>query len=91
MVSEKEKEINPRRFKVWESAVLKQAMYHSAGIKDKLQEICIREELPIDEIKPTLISSEMLYMIVDSYLEAYDLLLKEELIHTSPKITPTLH
>jgi hypothetical protein len=86
-------ENNPRKFKVWDTAALNTAMYNAAEIKHKLEEVCNKAGLPLDEIKPTLISSELLYLLAESYLEAYDALLRENLIHTtSPhKTKPTIH
>ncbi len=85
--------INPRKFKLWDTAVLNKAMYDAAEIKHKLEQICIKEEASLGNIKPTLISSDMLYNIVNSYLEAYEALSKEKLLHIgSPhKTKPTLH
>lgn len=86
-------EINPRKFKVWDTAALNTAMYNAAEIKHSLEEICNKTGKSMDQIKPTLIASDMLYLLVDSYLEAYDALLRENLIHTtSPhKTKPVIH
>ena len=92
-MAEENKPLNPRKFKVWDTALLNNAMQHAAEIQHKLEEICNKENLPMDEIKPTLIASDMLYLIVSSYIEAYDALIMENLLHIgSPhKTKPTLH
>lgn len=84
---------NPRKFKVWDTAVLNTAMYHAAEIKHKLEKICTEEKLPMSEVNPTMIASDMLYLIVDSYIEAYTKLEMEGLIHTSSphKTKPVIH
>lgn len=93
MADENKKVINPRKFKMWDTHALNTAMYSAAEIKHKLESICVSENLPMDEIKPTLIASDMLYLIVDSYLEAYEALIRENLIYTgnNSKIKPVIH
>jgi hypothetical protein len=92
-MDDENKPINPRKFKLWDTATLNSAMYSAAEIKHKLEEICNNTGLPVDEIKPTLIASDMLYLIVNSYVEAYEALMMENLLHLgSPhKTKPTIH
>ncbi len=86
--------INPRKFKVWDTALLNEVMVDAAEVKHRLEGVCNKEHLPITEIKPTLIDSRMLYMMATAYLEAYEALVNENLLHigsATKKLKPTIH
>ncbi len=86
--------INPRKFRIWDTAILHEAMTDAVEIKHQLESICIKEDTPINEIKPTLINSRMLYVLASSYVESYEKLIAENLLHIGSKIDklkPTIH
>ena len=69
------------------------AMQQAAQIKHDLEKISESEDKPLSDIKPTLIQSDMLWFLADTYLDAYKMLMKENLIKSGNihKIQPTLN
>jgi len=89
---EYKKRRNPRAFKLWDSAVYGGVMVHAAEIKHKIEEASQQAQLPIGELKHTSIDSELLYIVVDGYLDLYRKLLNESLLKTGNiKTNPNVH
>ncbi len=82
---------NPRKFKLWDTAALTNAMYEAAEIRHKLERSCETKGVDISELDPTLINSEILYDVTLAYLASYEALMQEDLIHRSSKLKPTIH
>lgn len=84
---------SPRAARVWETANLYTAMVQAAEIKQGIEKILGEEEVSISDMKPTLVPSEMLWFLMDSYLKAYSLLMKDGLIKSGNihKISPTIN
>lgn len=84
---------NPRAADLRNTGYLYTAMQQASQIKHDLEKISVDEQKPLSEIKPTLIPSDMLWFLADTYIDAYKLLMKERLIKSGNihKIQPTLH
>ena len=84
---------NPRAAKLRETGYFYRAMHLAAQIKYDLEKLATDEQLSLSEIKPTLISSDTLWFLADTYLDAYNALQKENLIKSGNiyKIQPTLN
>lgn len=85
---------NKRAFKFIDTMYLYESMQEAIEIRNTLEEVAQKEEVEsFSDLKPTLIKSELLYNIVDSYIESYEKLLKESLITSAniSKIQPTIH
>jgi len=89
---EYKKRRNPRAFKLWDSSVFGAIMIHAAEIKSKIEVASQTADKPVDELESTSIDTELLYIIVDGYLDMYKKLLSESLIKTGNiKSNPNLH
>lgn len=83
---------NPRAFKLWDSAALGSIMVNAAEIRAKIEEASKKAEKSIDNLNPTNINTELLYFIVDGYLDIYSKLLAEGLLKTGNiKSHPEIH
>lgn len=84
---------NPRRFKVWDTALLKEALETAVHIKDDIHNIMDTNNVEIEDVSSVSVPAYTLYVLADAYVAAYDALLVEDLLHTgnSTKFTPTIH
>lgn len=84
---------NPRAADLRNTGYLYTAMQQASQIKYDLEKIAEKENIPLGELKPTVIPSEMLWFLADTYLDAYKLLMEERLIKSGNihKIQPTLN
>jgi len=82
---------NRRAFKLWDSAYLYEAMQEAVNIRSNIDKAAEVEMPPEGAIAAIPIS--LLYHLADAYIDAYDRLLKEELIKTAniSKIQPTIN
>lgn len=84
--------INPRSFRGRDSALLHEMMAKSVEIRFNIEALTHKEQLPIEEIKPSIIDTELLYKLVSCYVAQYDSLLQENLIKTgNPNSGLTIH
>jgi hypothetical protein len=89
---EYKKRRSPRAFKLWDSAVYGAVMVHAAEIKYKIEEASKNTDKSIEELGHTNIDSELLYIVVDGYLDLYRKLLGESLLKTGNiKSNPNIH
>lgn len=83
---------NPRAFRTWEQENLTLAMINCSEVKSRLEEISANENVSLDDMKPTVLPSKLLYLIVNCYTEAYKRLMNESLIKTgNVRSNPNLH
>lgn len=82
-VTIKPKRKNPRAFRVWESDILNQTMVLAMELQARLEDISVKEEVTLEEMKPSMMSSSSLYVLADSYLALYNASLREGLIRTA--------
>lgn len=89
---EYKKRRNPRAFKLWDSVVLNNTMVHAAQIKAKIEEASHTAQKPLSDLGHTNLDTELLYLIVDGYLDLYRKSLSESLIKTGNiKSNPNIH
>lgn len=83
----------PRAAKLWETTSLYNTMHTLSQLKNKIEELATKEGLAVEELKPTMISTFMLWDIAANYELAYKMLMKESLINSGniSKIQPTLN
>jgi hypothetical protein len=91
-VSTKPKKRNKRAFKLWDSKSLTTIMINASEIVNMIENLSDKENLPIEELNNTQISTALLYMFVAGYLDLYNKLLTESLIKTgNVKSTSNIH
>lgn len=83
----------PRAAKLRETGFLYAAMQQAAQLKADIEKISIETNTHLSVMKPTIISTQMLWFLADTYLNSYNMLLKENLIKSGniSKISPTIH
>jgi len=84
---------NPRAAKLRETGYFYAAMQQAAQLKYDLEKLSLEKQIPLADMKPTLIPTDMLWFLVDTYLDSYNLLQKENLIKSGniSKISQTIH
>jgi len=84
---------NPRAAKLRETGYFYTAMQQAAQLKYELERLSREQQIQLSDMKPTLIPTDMLWFLADSYLDSYNLLLKENLIKSGniSKISQTIH
>ena len=84
---------NLRVAKVWDTSYLYSAMVQSAQIKQDIEKASVEMKVPIADLGNTVVPTHMLWFIVDTYLDAYKMLMKESLIKTGNihKVSPTIN
>lgn len=85
--------LNPRVASLRDTGYMYQAMQHAAQIKHDLEKIAVDNNKTLHEIGSTSVPSYLLWFLVDTYLDSYKMLLKENLIKSGniSKIQPTLN
>lgn len=67
-------------------------MINASEIVNMIENLSDKENLPIEELNNTQISTALLYMFAAGYLDLYDKLLTESLIKTGNiKLTSNIH
>jgi hypothetical protein len=84
---------NPRAAKLWETSYYFTAMQYAMQVKHDIEKVAVAEQKQLKELGNTAVSTDMLWYLADTYLDAYKLLMKESLIKSGNihKIQPTIH
>ncbi len=84
---------NPRAAKLRETGYFYHALNHAADIKYGIEKLSTQTETAINDLKPITVPAGMLWFLLDTYMDAYELLLKENLIKSGniSKIQSTIH
>lgn len=84
---------NPRAAKLWNTSYLYNAMLQATQLKQDIEKVALEKESSIEDLDPTLIPTQLLWFIVDSYIDSYTMLMKESLIKSGNihKISPTIN
>lgn len=84
--------MSKQRFRVWDSQALNDVCKLSMQLKQKLEELAVEQGEPIDELPPSLIPSEKLYVLAVAFVAAYDKLMEYDLVRTgNHKYTKNSH
>jgi hypothetical protein len=85
--------LNPRAARLRETSYIYAAMQQVIQVKHEIERVATETETSIVDLKPTAIQTHLLWNILDEYLRAYNMLLKENLIKTGNihKIQPTIN
>lgn len=84
---------NPRAAKLRETGYFYAAMQHAAQLKYEIEKVAVEKQVTLTELGNTQISTDLLWFLADTYLDSYNLLLKENLIKSGniSKISQTIH
>lgn len=82
-----------RAIKFWDHQHLHSVLQDAVSVRAAIEEAQDNSEEELQEMAPFLVSAEVLWNLTDSYIYAYDKLLKESLISSgnSIKISNELH
>lgn len=92
-ITYKKRRYSKRALKFWDTVTMFNSMQKSLNIKHAMDKVAEGLGVYPQDIGNIAISSEELYSLVESYAQAYNLLLKEDLIKSGniSKIQPTIH
>lgn len=84
---------NPRVAKLRETGYFYTAMNNAADLKFNIEKLSVDTDTVIADLAPIKVPAYLLWFLADTYLDAYKMLQKEDLIKSGniSKISPTLH
>lgn len=71
-----------QRFRVWDSQALNDVCKLSLQLTQKIEELATEQGEPIEDLPPSLIPSERLYVLAVAFVAAYDKLVQYDLVRT---------
>jgi hypothetical protein len=93
-VTYKKSRKNKRGFKLYNTMLMYKVVQEAIELKAALEKVAEEQNIEyVEDLKPTLINTELLYNLADGYIRGYEKLLKENLLTSAniSKIQPTIH
>lgn len=90
MVKKKE---NPRALKFWDTEHLYSTMITASEINHGIEALANKEQKDLFDLQPILVPADVLWVLTDAFIDAYERLMQESLIKSGNicKIQPTLN